>query len=367
MAEIHWVAVNPATGLLIAELPGLRCGSSLTTLMGASGGTVNVTIPVTDRLPENWRNATEPHQVVIVAQYNDEAETVLWAGIPFVRRTGSGATIDLTLVDAHGYMDRTHEAFHQTFTGWELFDLTNFILFTGMEDYRPHTTDSGFGGPMVDYVWEADVSTYGALTELAQRHDVEWTMEWRWEIPTTETYWGFTRRLFLYLTFASKIGRRATATVQPFLFSDVEWQKTEDWTTGRAATQVVAIGQSEDPDALPPVAAFPYPSTDPMRLVETISVDSADEAELATEAQKSYNDLSSGTIVYDVSLVVADSDILLGGQVGLGDDVLVDLTNPDLPEINESFEARMVGWTMEPDPDSGEITILKPILVDREA
>src|SRR5699024_6564366 len=151
-----------------------------------------------------------------------------------------------------------------------------------------------------------------------------------------------------------------------FILSQVEWNKSEDWSQGRGATQAVAIGQSSG-DGDPPVVAYPSVSIDPMRLVETVSVNSDDETVLLGEAQRKWAELSSGTTVYDVSLVVADSDILLGRDVALGDDVTVDLANPDCPDQDHSFDARLVGWTAEPDPDSGQITILKPILVNREA
>src|SRR5699024_7356583 len=180
MAAVHWLAVHPAAGLPIAELPGLRCGSSLTSLMGSSGGTVNISLPVADRLPENWRQATDPHRVLIVAQFDDPDETVLWAGIPMVRKTG-GPTIELTLVDAHGYMDRVSNRFAWHFDRKDAAEIAADIFHSGMLDYYPGTGRTIYGAPHIEFDWPADETAYAAMVRLAEMGVVEWTADWRWE------------------------------------------------------------------------------------------------------------------------------------------------------------------------------------------
>ena len=55
-----------------------------------------------------------------------------------------------------------------------------------------------------------------------------------------------------------------------------------------------------------------------------------------------------------------------GRDFRLGDDIAIDLQAPDLHEAGASITARLLGWTAEPDPVSGEIYQITPILTDEE-
>ena len=46
----------------------------------------------------------------------------------------------------------------------------------------------------------------------------------------------------------------------------------------------------------------------------------------------------------------------------IGDTVEVDLYNPNLPEVNTKLRARLLGWSADPDPVSGHILKIRPIL-----
>lgn len=358
-ARIIWLAVSPATGLPIAELPGMRLSSSLPTLIGGSGGTANLQLPITDRLPTNWRMATQPREVILVAQYDDADETIVWAGVPESRTVGSGPTIDLTVVDTHGWLDRcqprsfvpdgdspSQAALSVQGFMWKW----NEGILVG-NDFREVT----------EFVNDPAESSLGTLQRIAADYaPTEWMMRWRWGVHHV---FSDRRRLLLDFMAGRQLGRRLTGQSEvPAYLTRVPWSITEDWRAGRGVKQVTAVNHPGG-DADPISVTYPLiPPQGTLPTWEAIQEDSSDTGFLLQQAEGRVAELEDGTETIAVDIDLADSDIVVGKDIQLGDDVLIDVENPDLPELSQSLAVRCIGWTIEASENSGEIVRITPVL-----
>jgi len=369
MPAIHWMAVEPSTGLPIEELPGLRMQSTLPTIMGRSGGQVAVQLPIKDRLPDRWELATEPARTCLVAMFDDDQQTVAWAGTVIRRTRGSGPTIDLELTDVPGWLERTTRVPDLTFGTYDGegnptgpgVDQTTIARALGLD-----AAALAFHGQVAQiasgrlrhrkYEAAADKTRLSALQELSAVIDgPEWFIDWRWDS---------TGALVCVPTVADRVGRAAVGQ-QPETFSKVEWSIVEDYSEGRGATIVTGVAPNEgetrvvvtrQDDALLNAGYLP------IEYRYQPDTGSVSESIITDYVTAKLGEVRLGTDTHSLSIPLPDLDIIPGRDVTIGDDVAVDLTNPDLPALDHTFTGRLIGWVLQPDSDTGQATALLPVL-----
>lgn len=361
MVAIHWVAVEPATGAVIEELPGLRVTSSVPTMIGQSAGNVSVELPLTDRLPARWELATEPFRTVIVAAFDDPDQTVLWAGTVINRRAGSGSTIRLTMVDVPGWLGRRYVP-DGTFTGTEQTAIMRWLGLDLLASRFHGQVDEIVTGVTLDrtYADTADKTRLDAMKDLMRVIDgPEWAVFWRWEAS----------RLVCVPTVAQRLGRRSIDGQPAVVFDRLDWDCSEDWTDGKGATIVTGVATREGDQRVQVTR-----SADDLIAAGYLEVEhrwtpdtgSTSETVIASYVDAKLAAIRRGTRTYDVAVVLADTDLVLGRDAGLGDDVAFDLSNPDRPELGGSLLGRLIGWVAEPDRVSGQIVKVTPVLYSEE-
>lgn len=359
MPAIQWASFNPATGDILEELPGAKLTSSLPTVIGRSAGSVQLSLPVADRFQKRrWEMVTRAGGLsVLAAVYDNDEQTVLWAG-PVERRVmGNGPSIDLTLTDVPGWMDQqflpnlTLLSTEQTAIARQVGLNQTAAVFNGQVAQTATTTtlDRRYKG--------SDDRTYlSALTELMGLNGgPEWAIGWRID----------NGRLVCVPTVAPRIGRAALAGVYPVVLSRLPWTITEDYSPGKGATTVtgtasregdqrISVTRTATVDRLP--SEFRYQPD--VAKSTTAQVTSHVDAKLAA--------ISRGTRTLAIEIPMT-SDIVVGRDIQLGDDIEADLTNDDLPELATTVRARVIGWSAEADQRTGQIVKITPILYGQES
>lgn len=360
MASIHWLAVEPRTGKIIDELPGLQTTSSLPTMIGRAN-TATVSLPITDRLPRQWDVATAPGRATLVACWDDPDETVLWHGYVTRRAMGSGPTIDLTLTDINGWLDTQYVPDNYPLEAEQV----NIMKLLGQ--YAVRAQFHGVDASTLDgirrrrsYRDDEDKTRLTAMQQLmAVENGCEWAFGFRWD----------NGRLVVVCEVARRVGRRPLPGQSVPVLSDVEWTLTEDYSPGRGATTVTGVALREG-DKRAQVTLKDQVLID-AGWVEQEYRWSPDTGSNTVEVLLPYvaqrlRDISRGTRTYSVSVNVAGATQLLGRDLGLGDDIEIDIRNPDMPELDTTIPGRLIGWVAEPDPESGEIVSVEPVLYQDE-
>ena len=358
---IHWAAYDPRTGDVLEDLPGLRITSSISQIIGR-GDAVTAALPITDRLTDRWRTATTPKRVVIAGIHdpggpNPADATVLWAGWVDHREYGSGPEIVLRLQPPEEWLARNYIAAqaHTQQPG------TAIMRSLGLDRVAAQ-----FHGDVIErvssklhdrtYTDDQDKTCLSAMQDLMRIIDgVEFALTWRIDDDG---------RLCLVATTAQKLGRRATLE-QPagVLLDRAEWSLAEDagstiWTgvATREGDERVAVTRRADH-----LISQGYLELERRWQPDTGSVSESIIAGYVDAARTAEQD---GISALDITVHL--DDVMPGRDIGLGDDVVVELTNPDLPGVEISTTLRLLGWVADPDPQSGEITQIKPVLYDDE-
>lgn len=355
MTAIHWVVCDPKTGNVIESLPGLRVTSSLPKTIGR-GGTATFELPITDRLPARWELATEPNRVVLAAHYDDDPQTPLWVGIVYQRRRGSGPTISIGCEQIEDWLGHGRYMPNVTYSNTDQATIMRDIVSTDVLAAFYGDDDTILTGVNRDRAYAAadDKTRLAAAQDLMSViNGCEFTIRWRWEQG----------RLFCVPTVAQRIGRPAPAEGPTFVLARMEWSQTNDYTDGKGATIVTGIATRQGDERVQVTRSDDvligagYLPTEYRWQPDTGSVDSG---VIDGYVEQRLADIRLGTTTLAVTAHVGD--LIVGGpNVDVGDDIGLDLTNPDLGYA-ESVTARMVGWSAQPDPVSGEITKITPIL-----
>lgn len=361
MAAIHWLSVEPRTGKIIDELPGLQTTSSLPTMIGRAN-TATVSLPITDRLPRQWDVATAPGRATLVACWDDPDETVLWHGWVSRRSYGSGASIDLSLTDVNGWLEGARRVPSRTFVETEQTAIMRWLGLDALADQFHGEVVEIPSGVVRDrtYADDEDKTKLDAMRQLMSVIDgCEWKTDFRWD----------SGRLVTVPTTAQKVGRRALVGQSKPVLSDVEWTLTEDYGEGAGAAVVTAVAIREGDERLA-VTVQDDLLIDAGWVVQehrwSPDTGSTSEPLIRSYATKKLADIARGTGSYAVTVNVAGASQLLGRDMGLGDDIEIDIRNPDMQEWTATIPGRLIGWVAEPDPESGEIVSVSPVLYQDE-
>ena len=391
---LRWVSANPKTGVVNEELPSLRLESSLSGFIG-QGERAKVSLPINDRLPPNWRYATEPWRTVLVCHYDDAEHTILWVGIIARREWGSGPHIKLDLIPVEewlksqlvGNLDYSKSVYEQTHM------MRNIGLNRVTYSFNGGVTEEPTGiMRTAKYSSISGVNCLSAMQALMSMvNGPEFSIRWRWSSEG---------RLFCNPYVGMRVGRPAPpGRPAPFTIgAGAEWTRARDWSQGKGANSItvlepkiikttMVVQKKVDPKTKKTVTTR-VPKEETYEAVYTLrdqqainggylpsevflspnygttdSVSAATALAMAKPyASRAMKEMRYGNSELDVKIHV--DDLILGSdELWLGDDITLDLDNPDLEEINERSVQRMVGWTIDADPVSGEPTTFTPIML----
>lgn len=339
--EYRWLAVSARTGRVIADVPGLVCDQVGVILGGATTATAK--LPLADRTPANWLQATAPVASCLVLL---DGDTPVWGGIVLRRVRTADDTVDLTLstwewmLDGFYVGDATYSATEQTAIAADLVE--TFVL----DGTHPLVVEATAGSTTRDRTYfDADDKT--VLTVLGELMDVaggpEWTITWR-HLSDPERY-------VPVLTIAERIGSSPAdgmgpaATFElPGPVTDVSF--TEDWAHGAGATSVVATS-NPDPNEVRPQSP-PQTSDDPDRPTVQFrwspSTSITDLDTLTEHAQARLDLMSAGSRAMALTARLEEAP-RLGRTWVVGDDVGYRIQAPAFPGGLEGT-ARSLGCSL---------------------
>ena len=362
---IVWAGYDRLTGRVIEELPGLRITSSISQIIGR-GDSVTVQIPVTDRLTDQWMDATQPMRSIIAGTMSDpgggpEDQVVVWAGWVEKRNFGSGPFIELKLQPPEEWLARNYVPALTLTTR----PYTKIMRAIGLDAVAAQfhgsveEVESPARGDRT-YMADQDLSMLKAMQNLmSTQNGPEFALSWRMDDQAA---------LCLVARTAPRIGRVSNEeSPLTMLFSDVEWNYSEDCGDGRGATVFTGVATREGDERLSitrrsnALINQGFLELERRWQPDTGSVSPAIITSYVEAAQVAQ---SVGTITYDLSIQL--DRCVPNRDFQLGDDVAVDLMNPDLPGVDRSLTMRLLGWVADPDPVSGEIVLVRPILYGEE-
>lgn len=363
---LEWLVVRPSDGQVLCELPGAVASGSVTVGLGWAEDFA-VDVPITDRLSPFWYGATQVGANLLVG--NDSRTNIpLIAGVIMNREYGSGAAIKIGATSVENWLSRVSVP-----VGTVRKELTDMVQYLGLHHLETsfhgeiHTTSTKF---WVERTFEENQKSLSALHDLMKNEPVEFCIRYSWDVNG---------RLVPQGIIAEHIGRNSE-----FVFgSATEWTVHEDFSEGKGAVVALAYGNKEVVTTSTTTNAEGVEETTEETSQEYIShteknnimLDEGfppteyafkptdgptDVATLARAAQSTLARLARGATTHSVKTLL--EDVLVGVDIQPGDYCQVDLDNPDLPGIAESYELRMIGYTLE--VASNEITYLTPILLE---
>lgn len=347
---IRWVSYE-RTGRAITELPGAKVQGSISHIMGRADQ-ATLQIPVCDRLPPLWQVATQPLRAIIAGVMESYgAYHVVWAGWVEKRAFGSGDTIELGLQPAEGWLARNYIEAGE----YRSMPYTTIARKIGLnrlaQEFSGHVEESpGMSGDRT-YTNDQDMTCLTGLQNLmAARNGCEFTT--RWSIGDNE------RLEFVALT-ADRLGSGTTRR----LLSRGTWTRTEDFTDGKGATIFTGTANREgDERYMYTVQAENYLAANFLRIERRWSPDTGSKNPdiIKGYVDTAHDNQRNGTNSYAIEVLL--EDCVPTRDFELGDTVEVDLYNTNLPEVNTKLKARLLGWSADPDPVSGQILKIRPIL-----
>lgn len=347
---IRWISYE-RTGRAITELPGAMVSGSISHIMGRSDS-VTIKLPVCDRLPPLWQVATQPLRAILAGVVEARgAYYVVWAGWVEKRIFGSGDTIELGLQPAEGWLARNYIEAGE-YRGLPYTTIARKIGLNRLaQEFSGHVEeDPGRVGDRT-YTNDQDMTCLTGLQNLmSSRAGCEFTT--RWSIGERGN-----------LEFTALVSDRLGSSSVRGVLARGEWTRTEDYTDGKGATIFTGTANREgDERYMYTVQAEAYLGAGFLRVERRWSPDTGSKnpdiiqgyVDAAMDTQK------DGTNSYAIEVLL--EDCIPTRDFEIGDIIDVELRNPNLPEVNTNLRARLLGWVADPDPVSGQILKIKPIL-----
>jgi len=347
---IRWVSFE-RTGRAITELPGARIKGSISHIMGRADQ-ASLELPITDRLPSLWQVATQPLRAVLAAIVESRgSQHVVWAGWVDRRVYGSGPNIELGLQPAEGWLARNYIAAGE----YRSKPYTEIARKIGLDRLAQEFSGSveelpGASGDRT-YTSDQDMTCLVGLQNLmSTRNGCEFTTRWHLDERGN-------------LRFTAVVADRLGSDSVTCILTRGEWTKTEEYTDGKGATIFTGTANREgDERYMYTVQAETYLAANFLRVERRWSPDTGSKN---PDIIKGYVDTAranqqDGTSSYAIEVLL--DDCVPTRDFEIGDMIEVELRNADLPEANMNLRARLLGWVADPDPVSGQILKIKPIL-----
>lgn len=252
MSALNWTAFNFLTGKILLDSAAITWdGSELPDTIGQVD-TINVVLNLDAKTPSpDWIFATEKGAAAWVAWTGTPLNPVIvWGGIVTQRVRTLGPQVALQLATAEAYLDAcpvsnyVATSFNQDKIVYDL--VTLFAAGTQQPSWAtlPSANPSSVT-QSVAYPVNANVSVLGALqalsaTQTSGINGPEWFCGWQWNLATST--------IVPTITYGQRVGHVASAagpnvTIELAELADGS-QFIEDYTAGRGANVVTALGQS---------------------------------------------------------------------------------------------------------------------------
>lgn len=242
---INWVAVQLATGAIIADLPGIEIQQGALPVLIGQPQTAVLALNLNTKTPSNWMAATQPGGAAMIAWTGDPAApTILWGGIVRQRSRSIGPKVLLSCQTPESYLEGCYVG---TYNGTNLNQdtivagLMAFAMGTNRVPWVLNNVNPSTQTQTANYTPTSNVSVLSALQTLsAFSGGPEWTASWQWNLSAGT--------IVPLLTYGQRIGQAATGPSPAVTITQrdlaAEATFTEDYTDGYGANQVTAYGTS---------------------------------------------------------------------------------------------------------------------------
>lgn len=324
---LSYVAVEATTGAVIADLPDVHFQGPLPqTLMRYESQTC--TLPL-DGAPANWRQATRPGAVNIIALDEDRV-TPVWGGMVMTRRTTHGAGVELTVATPEAYADRRFVGDH-AYTETDQNVIVADVVTQHMQSYGLPVRVVVLGGPGAvrtrTYADTEDKTLYSVLGELAGVDGgPQWTMGWE-NVNNL-----FTPIFYVGTRVGSAISSGLGANAIFYLPGSVtDAELAESYGSGDGANDVMAYSTGSGGTRPQSSHHQSIPDGRPRfehRFNPSDSMDSPDDLE--AHAARALNSMMDGSKALTLTAAREDAP-RLGIDWRIGDDVGFELVSPAWP------------------------------------
>lgn len=355
-----YYACDLRSGLILEDLRILSPSGALGRRLGAST-TANAVLNLSDATLPVWVDATVPGRSMVVA-VDDQTRQPTWAGIILTRKRGAASTVQLGMATSECYLDRrytgdytaavaTDQAVIMTGLGTALLvNAPNFLF------------DAPASGVMLDSyaVQDGDDRTIlSTWQEIMGLGGVEFTIDPVWQDAAQTT-------IQLVIRIRPQIGAPLIGGLPDVVFDFPgcvsDYAQTEDYSSGKGATDVLAWGNGQGSARLKSalhtasdLLASGWPSWVD-RFTPAAGLD--DPVQLDAHAAEELSQISTGTSTWEITSTASQTP-RVGSDWGLGDSLRLHVTmSPGHPN-GVDIVARNYGWDM----DLGANTVT-PILVE---
>lgn len=245
---LRWLSVNLMSGQVMAELPQILAKDPLRRTLNQYE-TQNASLYLTPGISQEWLDATSPMRTALIAfRGAPGSEVIFWGGIVLARKRSAGSSeVQLTMATPECYLDRRYTGPYTTGAPGTTKDqnqivtdlVTNFVSANGGLPITVVTVGAP-GTPRYQVYNDYDDKTvYSNIQTLAGLvSPPQFTAFWNWNHAAN------TITPVLYV--GTRIGAPVPAGMQPAVVFDsvsiISGDFTEDWTSGRGANDVYAVG-----------------------------------------------------------------------------------------------------------------------------
>lgn len=368
MRKVTWHSFDLRSGRRGPEVTTRRLGQVSRILCEATETQIEVQIPAEAALHAEWKSATQPATVMLVAL--DDDETPIWGGLVYRRVATGDEWASLNLVTLEAYLDRRYVNANLTYTNADQVSvIAKEVIETTLADGIEFTIDAPFSNWRRDrtYLVDEDKTILSVIQELAEvENGIEFTVDLGWADGDGHVLLDRIIRIRnrVGTAYLGNFGVETNNPVAVFHMpgSVTNFEYLEDYGTEFGANAVLAVSSGEGdtrPESMLHIAGgvvatygglmamFERRFTPSTSIVETATLDAHASAEL----QQTWDGMNELTL--EANLDVAPR---VNADWFLGDDVAVSLTCRRFPERTNSdgevvpgYQAnvRCIGWEVD--------------------
>lgn len=331
---LQWVSVELRTGLVLAEFPDLNAGTVSRTIAQYDSTTVNFPVAGDPAPPGNWLAATTRYSTMMVGLDPIDGEPA-WGGIVQQRKRPGGGQVQLTVATPEIYATRRFIRATLQYPNTDRLViaedlLTRYVIDgAGGRNGLPLRVVRTGSGQLVDgdYKDTDDKSVYSVFQDLG----LEWTIGLEWQSDPS--------RITMVCYLSEQLGMAAS----PGPAVTLDWPGnlasvtiTEDYADGQGANDVMATSTGQGdvrPQSDHQVNVAPDMPTVEQRYSAGSNITS--RATLNADAATELAIVEDGSTSYEIAVSQIDP---IAWQLGLGDDVGIDVSGPEFPDHPQSVQ-----------------------------
>lgn len=265
---LRWLGVELLTGTVLCDLPGISISQTLNVTI-AQKETCQVSLFLDDNTDAAWLQATQPGGGALIAylDHGNDAPILVWGGIVTQRQRGIVNEVVLGLETPETYLDACQmPAYTATNRNQDsiIADWMSNCDGTNQPSWVLNHVNPSTQTQTISYAAASNTSVYKAMQALsALNNGPEWTVGWTWNGAGT---------ILPTLTYGSRIGNPKSGTQPAVTLEIADFEDAaflEDYTSGKGANRVMAIGSVATPSVIAMAVGPPY--SGPTKLSKTIN------------------------------------------------------------------------------------------------